>query len=258
MKELFKNNQFYPQNFFITTDESTEIDSILKVISDKAALLAPECFDAEENFFIFKLRYQPPYVKVSEFREIKDLQIEAISRTRFKNEYNGYIGIDISEWIEHTDEEHFLNSILALKEMSSHWKYLFFTNNEFGEASIAKAISIIKHKIWLHELNIQDFNRTSFSDKLTKQLKDNHNIILTLGSQKAIKDIWNETSLVNEDNISDIANDISQYFGNIKCVSESSFIEYLSDKETYTHFLMSEKEQTKLNDLKRREKKDEK
>ncbi len=249
MKELFKNNQFYPQNFFITTDESTDIDSILKVISDKAALLSPECFDAEENFFIFKLRYQPPYVKVSEFREIKDLQIEAISRTRFKNEYNGYIGIDISEWIEHTDEDHFLNSVLALKEMSSHWKYLFFANNELGEASIAKAISTIKHKIWLHELNSQDFNKTNISDKLANKLKNNHNIKLALGSQKIIKDIWNETSSVNEDNISDIANDISQYLGNIKCLSESSFIEYLSDKGTYTHFLMSEKEQTKLNDL---------
>ena len=102
MKNVFTNNHFYPQNFFVKKSENTDIESMLKEISEKAFTISPSSFDAETKYFIFKLRYQPPYIKIPEFREIKNLQIEAISKTRFKNEYNGYIGIDISEWVEHS------------------------------------------------------------------------------------------------------------------------------------------------------------
>mgnify|MGYP003330162670 CR=1 FL=1 len=136
MENLFKNNHFYPQNFFIPDAKAADVDKIIQQIAEKANEISPQSFDAQCLYFVYKLRYQPPYVKISEFNEIKNLQIEAISHTRFRNEYNGYIGIDLSEWVEHADEEHFINCILALKSMCNNWKYVFFVQEDYPEISI--------------------------------------------------------------------------------------------------------------------------
>lgn len=248
MKNVFTNNHFYPQNFFVKKSENTDIESMLKEISEKAFTISPSSFDAETKYFIFKLRYQPPYIKIPEFREIKNLQIEAISKTRFKNEYNGYIGIDISEWVEHSDEEHFINCIRALRKMSPHWKYVFFVDSHQNNTSIKNMLNFIKSEIWLHELDPIDFSQNKFADRLSKEMKEAHNIRLALTSQKVIKDIFGETDHLNNEIVSNMANDIYMYFGNIKFLPDHALIDYLSDN-TYAHFIMTEKEISRLNDL---------
>lgn len=248
MKNIFKNNLFYPQNFFIRTNAYTDIASIIKEISEEASVLAPECFDAETKYFIYKLQYQPPYVKIPEFSEIKNLQIEAILKTRFKDEYNGYIGIDISEWIRHSEEEHFINCILALRKMSPHWKYVFFADESLNNEDIKKTVDFIKSEIWTKELNFDFFSNTKISDRLSEEMKEKHNIKLALSSQKVIKDIFGDNEKINNETISKIASDIAMYFGDIKGLLSDELVNYLSD-DTYTHFIMNEKEINKLNDL---------
>ncbi len=248
MQNIFNNNRFYPQNFFIRANGNTDIETIIKEISEKASDIAPENFDAETKYFIFKLQYQPPYVKTPEFREIKNLQIEAISRTRFKDEYNGYIGIDISEWVEHSEEEHFINCILALRKMSSHWKYVFFADESLDNANIKKTVDFIKGEIWIKELETDVFSKSKISNRLSEELKEKHNIKLTLSSQNIIKDIFEENEKITNDTVSNIANDIAVYFGDIKDLFSDELINYLLD-DTYTHFIMSEREITRLDDL---------
>ena len=187
MKNIFKNNLFYPQNFFIMTNAYTDIDSIIKEISEKASAIAPECFDAETKYFIYKLQYQPPYVKIPEFLEIKNLQIEAISKTRFKDEYNGYIGIDISEWIGHSEEEHFMNCILSLRKMSPHWKYVFFADESLNNEDIKKTVDFIKSEIWTKELEIDFFSNSKITDRLSEEMKEKHNIKKAFFENKILK-----------------------------------------------------------------------
>lgn len=248
MENIFKNNHFYPQNFFIKKRENTDIEAIIKEISEKASNISPESFDAETKCFIFKLQYQPPYVKISEFREIRDLQVEAISKTRFKNEYNGYIGIDISEWIEHSNEEHFTNCIHCLRKMSPHWKYVFFADDSYNDTNIKKTVDFIKGEIWLHELNISSFSKNKVADRLSEKIKETHNIKLALSSQKIIKEVFGENENLDDDTVSNIANDISIYFGDKKELLSYALVNYLSD-DTYAHSIMTEKEIAKLNDL---------
>lgn len=248
MEDIFSNNRFYPQNFFIRTSNTTDIEAIIEKISEKAFDIAPECFDAETKFFIYKLQYQPPYVKVSEFREIKNLQVEAISKVRFKDEYDGYIGIDISEWIGHCEEEHFINCILALQKMSPHWKYVFFADCTLNSAEIKKTMDLIKSEIWTKELDADSFFKCRISDTLSKELKEKHNIKLALSCQKMIKDVFEDDKEIDNKVISNIAADIAMYFGNIKVLFESGLMDYLFD-DTYTRFIMNEKEIDRLNDL---------
>lgn len=248
MENIFINNLFYPQNFFIRTEAYTDIDSITKEISEKASALAPECFDAQTKYFIYKLQYQPPYVKVSDFCEIKSLQVEAISKVRFKDEYNGYIGLDISEWIGHCEEEHFINCVLALQKMSPHWKYVFFADSTLNDDDIKKTVDLIKSEIWTKELDADSFFSHKIADKLSKELKEKHNIKLALSSQKIIKDIFKSDNEISSKTISNIATDISMYFGNIEGLCDNKLIDYLS-ADTYTHFIMGEKGINRLNDL---------
>lgn len=248
MDNIFKNNHFYPQNFFIKTNDNTDIDALIKEISEKASDIAPECFDAETKYFIYKLQYQPPYVKVSEFCEIKNLQVEAISKVRFKDEYNGYIGIDISEWIEHCEEEHFINCILALQKMSPHWKYVFFADSTLNNDDIMKTVDFIKSEIWAKELTTDSFFSHRIADRLSKELKEKHNIKLLSSSQKIIKDVFGNSKEISNKTISNIATDMAMYLGNTKGLCDNKLVDYLS-ADTYTHFIMGEKGINRLNDL---------
>lgn len=248
MENIFKNNLFYPQNFFIRINDSTDIDDIIKEIAEKASAIAPEHFDAETKYFIYKLQYQPPYVKIPDFLEIKNLQIEAISKTRFKDEYNGYIGIDISEWIEHSEEEHFINCILALRKMSPHWKYVFFADASLNNEDIKKTVDFIKREIWTKEIKTDSFSNSKITNRLSEEMKEKYDIKLSLSSQKIINDIFGDNEKINNETISKIASDIAMYFGDIKGLLSDELVNYLSD-DTYTHFIMNEKEINKLNDL---------
>lgn len=248
MEGIFKSNSFYPQNFFIRTDGSTDIEAIMSTISEAASRLSPESFDAEVKSFIYVLQYQPPYVKIPDFQEIKKLQTEAISKTRFKDEYNGYIGIDISEWVGHFGEEHFINCMGALRKMSKHWKYVFFVKQTADNADTDKAFDLIRGLIWTKELSSDLFSKARLSDRLAEEMSKSHSIKLTLSGQKAVKDIFCESENVSNAVLSDIASDIASYFSGVSSIYSKDIIRYLSD-DTYTHFIMSENELTRLKDI---------
>jgi hypothetical protein len=254
LKNIFKVNRFYPQNFFIEIDEKTDINTILMQISYKASTISPDSFDAEVNYFIFKFNYYPPYVKASEFPEMRNLQIEAITNTRFKDEYNGYIGIDISEWIDHMDEEHFQNCLLFLKSMTEHWKYIFFTQQKLCKNSIEKPITEIQKYIFLHELSCSDFRIIDFKDFFAEIIENMYGISITPAGQGVLSNIFNNRNFVNSSMIIDIAKDINMYFCGAKNISKEDIIMYLYDTTTYAHFIMTEEETCTLKKIENKEK----
>ena len=67
MENLFTNNRFYPRNFFIKKNSNTDIEAVVSEIAEKAAFISEESFNAETKSFIYKLEYEPPYVKAHEF-----------------------------------------------------------------------------------------------------------------------------------------------------------------------------------------------
>lgn len=248
MNRIFKENRFYPQNFFVRTNDSTDTDAIIREIAEKASAISPESFDAEVKSFTYVLQYQPPYVKNTDFQEIRNLQREAISKTRFKDEYNGYIGIDITEWVEHCEEEHFINCIGALRKMAAHWKYVFFAEDSLNKADIDKTLKIIRGIIWTKELSADTFGERRLSDRLSEVMKNKHNINLNLSGQKIIKDIFSENRVISDNAVSDMASDMAAYFGDVFFLNKKALIDYLSD-DTYARFIMNEDELIRLKDI---------
>ncbi len=247
MSRFFDKNQFYPQNFFYETDNKISIETVLFQLSEEAYSLSPECFDAETRYFIFKFRYHPPYTKISEFPEMKRLQTEAISKTRFKEEYNGFIAIDISEWIGHSNEEHFENCLMFLKHMCEHWKYVFFTSGEFSEYERSETLKKLKEYIWLIEIDNKSFEKSDFSHSLCEEMSEKYKMTFSSSTQSLLKAIFSERKGSDSEVIANMAQDMSIYFNGIKQANKNSVFEYLNNKLTYGHFIMSKKEISLLN-----------
>ena len=247
MSCFFYKNRFYPQNMFFGVDDKVNIEPILIQMSEEAYSIAPECFDAETRYFIFRFHYHPPYTKISEFPEMKRLQTEAISKTRFKEEYNGFIAIDISEWVGHSDEEHFENCLLFLKHMCEHWKYVFFVSGDFGEYELSETTKKLKEYIWLIEINSECFEKSNFLHSLCEEMSNNYKRTFSSSSQNLLKTIFSERIGSDHEVVVNMAQDMSIYFNGIKQISNYDVAEYLSNKSTYAHFIMSEKEKLLLN-----------
>lgn len=247
MSCFFYKNRFYPQNMFLGACDKINIAPVLIQLSEEAYSIAPECFDAETRYFIFKFHYHPPYTKISEFPEMKRLQTEAISKTRFKEEYNGFIAIDISEWVGHSDEEHFENCLMFLKHMCGHWKYVFFTSGKFNEYELSETLKRLKEYIWLIEINNEGFEESDFSHSLYEEMSNKYKMNFSPSSQSMLKTIFNERKASDSEVVANMAQDMSIYFNGIKQVSKYSVSEYLNNKLTYGHFIMSKKEISMLN-----------
>ncbi|MCM1365019.1 MAG: hypothetical protein NC122_10730 [Faecalibacterium sp.] len=240
MEKIFNNNRFYPQNFFVTKNNDKKMESFMKQLSSEAAELSPNNFDAETPYFFFIFKYQPPYDK---FKELKRLQTEAISNTRFKSEYNGFIAIDISEWLGHTDEEYFQAAMCFLRDMSQHWKYVFYVDGACDTAITEKAAEDIGKFIRAQTLSIDSIVLDSdLTDRLATELKDTYDKDLSVGMSYLIKNAFHRHSNMPDSIVALLAEDMAMYFSTKKQIDCSAFIEYIFDPCTYARTFMSEED----------------
>ena len=99
----------------------------LNALANDARAAVPDCFDGECIVFFFFFRYYAPFEK--DFNELRRIGFEARKHTRFKEEYNGYIAVDVSEWIGHEDEFYFDIILKYLYDQNDHWRYIFYTDD---------------------------------------------------------------------------------------------------------------------------------
>ncbi len=124
MASVFIHNKFYPQNFLIDSMSEADLDELIEMICAEAINVSPDSFNGESRCFKFNLRYCPPYEQ-DRFRELKRLQEVAQSNVRFKDEFKGFVALDITEWNGHFDEDLFKITLAFLSDMSDCWKYIF-------------------------------------------------------------------------------------------------------------------------------------
>ncbi len=75
-------------------------------------------FYGDVKFFEFLLNYCPPS---EHFYEIQRLINEVDDAAGFRNEFKGIIHIDISEWLDHFEEKHFVSLMEYLSSNSDNW-----------------------------------------------------------------------------------------------------------------------------------------
>lgn len=242
MEKFFKK-RFYPQNFILQKTGTT--DSIIKQISTEAKDLSPDLFDAEVQCFDFILHYQPPYIN---FTELKRLQSEAIKHTRFKDEYHGFIAIDISEWKDHFDDEFFTIILTFLNDMSDSWKYIFLLDNERLLADFTKVLKEAVPSMRILNIKINEIPPIDFTEKLIDEISNNHKKTINSSAKKLLRDVFKNRVYTNDTQIAETVKDISAYFSNEAELTDALIAEYLSNELTYLHSYMTEEEHITLSE----------
>lgn len=140
MGKYFKSG-FYPQNFILLGSPEYQREKAEQIVKE-AKKLFPEQFCGKRDSFPFELRYTPPFDKA--FAELKRLQGTAAEEAGFRDEYRGYIVIDLSAYIKHEAEDYFELSIKFLYDMSDCWKYIFLIDNSSERAAL-ELVSKVLH-----------------------------------------------------------------------------------------------------------------
>ncbi len=128
---------------FILLGDTAELQGRAAEMADYARLRFPEEFNGELSCFLHELRYIPPFER---FTELIRLQGTAANKAGFRDEYNGYIIMDISEYLRHESDMYFDISIKFLHDMNQHWRYIFLLDNSSTNAAqelVRKLLSIL-------------------------------------------------------------------------------------------------------------------
>lgn len=139
-------NNHYPKNYILLGTSSNQVADADGIIS-KMKVSNPEKFDGNRDFFSFEFRYTAPFEK--DFYELKRLQGTASEAAGRRNEFKGYIVIDMSDWLTHHDEDYLNRFLFFLVDMSDCWKYIFLVNDQNSKAArelVGKILSVFFHE----------------------------------------------------------------------------------------------------------------
>jgi len=168
MTDLFENIPNY-KNFILLGTQLDELKRKAHAIVSEAEQKCNCIFNGETAAFEFNLRYTPPFEK--NFRELMRLQGVAAENARFKDEYRGYIIIDVCEFLKHEAEPYFQIAIRYLHDENDNWRYIFIVDkaNEKAAKDLTRVIlEYIKCTKVIDDENILDENR----DFLIRVCKD--------------------------------------------------------------------------------------
>ena len=133
---------FYPKNYILLGNSDAQ-KAHADVIISQMKTSFPETFEGNKDSFSFELRYAAPFDKG--FHELKRLQGTAAEAAGRRNEFKGYIIIDMNSWLTHHDEEYLNKALLFLIDMSECWNYIFLVDNQNMKAArelVCKVLSL--------------------------------------------------------------------------------------------------------------------
>lgn len=133
---------FYPEHCILLGDPMLLKEQAMSIIA-QAKERFPEKFAGQKDYFSFELRYVAPFDK--SFRELKRLQGEAAAAAGRRDEFRGYIILNLSEYLTHEDEAYFTITLQFLADMSDTWKYILLvdsTNRRQASAMIDRILSL--------------------------------------------------------------------------------------------------------------------
>lgn len=236
---IFNKSKFYPQNLLLLVKGDESIDAHMEQICAEAYSLSPESFNSERLFFKFTLRYCPPY-EHNHFRELKRLQEVARNNTRFKDEYKGYIAINISEWTGHLSEELFKNVTMAfLCDMSDNWKYVFISD-ESGISDVD--MNILCHFFKVKRLDDKSFLEMDHYHRFFEGIEKNYDIRFSAVAADLLRKFISPRTIQNKETKLALERDIKNYFG-ISCkVDKKMLLEHFVDEDSICYDLIKEKD----------------
>lgn len=237
--QIFNKNKFFPQNFFISSNNGESLENPIERICSEAYRISPGSFNGERLYFKFILRYCPPYEQ-DRFQELKRLQEIARNNVRFKYEYKGYVAIDITEWIGHLDEELFERVTMAfLCDMSDCWKYIFISsksNIAEEDMRVLNRFFKVKHLDASLTLKVEPFNQ--FFESIRKRF----GIRFSPHATEVFRRFVPVKAVQRRETILALEGDFKNFFGKHSNINKEMIMEYFIDSDSVGHDLLSEKD----------------
>ena len=154
-------------DIFLTTGSGRGNTRLLRLLtdylSDKPRLMK---FYGDVPFFEFYLNYCEPQ---SDFAEIPRFIREVVSAAGFRNEFKGIILVEISEWLGHCTEKHFINFLEYLSDNSDNW-LVVLSMPDRDAAAVDRMLAVVSAFLRVETIRVAPPTTEDLMDYLKEQL----------------------------------------------------------------------------------------
>lgn len=230
------NMNFHPENYILLGTPRTRKADVDAIISE-AKTCHPEKFEGNEDSFSFELRYTVPFDKG--FKELKRLQGTAAEIAGRRNEFKGYIVINLSSWLTHHDEEYLDKALLFLVDMNDCWKYIFLVNDQNSKAArelVGKILAVFFQDhipCEVREANIEYLNKERVNTLCREQ-----SIICSPPVKELLQELLAQD--FSESIVSAFLSEMSWNYG--KKININTLVDFMTNRETVIYYMLAPKE----------------
>ena len=139
------------------------LNLLTEYLMDKPRLMK---FYGDVPFFEFYLNYCEPH---NYFEEIPRFIREVVSAAGFRNEYKGIILVEISEWLGHCTEKHFINFLEYLSDNSDNWLVVLSMPDRDPEA-VERMLAVVSAFLRVETIRVAPPTTDDLMDYLKEQL----------------------------------------------------------------------------------------
>lgn len=231
---------YYSENYVLLGEPYEQQESIQCIVNEYKDKHS-DFFEGERDSFVFELRYTEPFEK--QFTELKRLQGLAAECAGRRNEFKGYIIINLSSYLSHTNDHYFKIILYFLLDMNDRWKYIFLIDNK-NQKSVNELVSKVLHFFVSDNISCKVIEERKEKEKI----KIINSICETKGISCSddVKNLFVE--LLNhdfkEEIVSQLITSISWY--SHKCINMELIDRLISDPDSLIHYMLSKNEIDKL------------
>lgn len=203
----------------------------------------PEYFEGNRDSFYFDLRYVAPFD--SNFNELKRLQGIAAKAAGRRDEFRGYICVNLSAYLTHEREDYF-DKVLYFLADNEDWKYIFFidvdnTKHKPVRDLVAHVLDVfLKANVPCQVMEVEE--KKSFRE-IIKSVCSEQNTDFDPTVKTLLCELMTH-GVCNEKIVTTLIRDIGWNHG--PRISMNMLFDFLSNQDSVIKYMLAEKEYNRL------------
>jgi len=245
---LNKTN-IYCENYILFGKPDTQRLHAEKTVSE-AKRRFPDRFEGKSDSFFFDLRYTPPFER--NFLELKRLQGTAAEAAGRRDEFKGYIIINLSGYLTHENDDFFEKTLFFLADMSGYWRYIFLvddTNSKAARGLVRRVLGVFARANLFCEVRESNVEVSSVS--VVNTICKEHGVTCTASVKDLFQRLFVQEAFSKEV-ISALIWDISSNCGHR--INSSTLTELFSQRVPIVKYMLNEKEYSRFTNVIHRQK----
>lgn len=235
------NMNAYRENIIFMGNPNS-LKTLVQTIVSQKKMQYPEKFEGNRDFFYFDLRYVAPFD--SKFNELRRLQGTAAEAAGRRDEFRGYICMNLSAYITHEREDYFDKVLYFLADMNEDWKYIFFVDNE----KYKPARDLVAHMLNVFlcanvPCQVIEAEEETAHRHIVRSICAEQKIVCDPAVENLFQDLM-EQGVCNENIVTALIRDAGWSCGSR--ITMSKFLDYLSNRISVLNYMLTEKEYNRL------------